>query len=120
MVHELVFGQQTNINRFTMDFYKKVKIFKVRGPGSHPKPFSILIKLGMCIAILSSCNVIIAKFLVQELVLGLQTNINRYKKKVAVFEVRGPGSPTKLLSILIKLSICIDIWPSYIAATAAC
>ena len=35
----------------TMDFYKKVEIFEVRVPGSHPKPLSILIKLGICIAI---------------------------------------------------------------------
>ena len=43
-----------------MDFYKKVEIFEVRGPGSHPKSISILIKLGMYIAIWSSCIVIIA------------------------------------------------------------
>ena len=57
---------------------------------------------------------------VQELVLGQQTNINRYIRKVAFFEVRGPGSTTKPLSILIKHSVCIDIWPSYIADIVAC
>ena len=44
----------------TMDFYKKVKIFKVRGPGSHSKPLAILINLGMCIAIWTSCIIVIA------------------------------------------------------------
>ena len=29
-----------------MGFYKKVEIFDVRGPGSDPKPLSILIKFG--------------------------------------------------------------------------
>ena len=29
-----------------MGFYEKVEIFDVRGPGSHPKPLSILIKIG--------------------------------------------------------------------------
>ena len=43
-----------------MDFYKKVEIFDVRGPDSHPKPLSILIKLGICIAIWTSCILIIA------------------------------------------------------------
>ena len=39
------------MHRCTMDFYKKVEIFEVGGPGSHPKALSILINLGMCIAI---------------------------------------------------------------------
>ena len=60
LAQELVLGQQTNIHRCTMEFYKKVEMFVVRGPGSNPKPFSILIKLGMCIAISSSCIVVIA------------------------------------------------------------
>ena len=53
LTQELVLGQQTNIHvaRCTMDFYKKVESFEVRDPGSHPKPLSILIKLGMCVAI---------------------------------------------------------------------
>ena len=53
-----VLGQQTNIHRCTMDFYTKVGIVEVRGPSSHPKPLSILIKFGMCIAIWNSCIVI--------------------------------------------------------------
>ena len=60
-----------------MDFYKKVEIFEVRGPGSHPKPLSILIKLGMCIAIWTSYIAIRATLLAQELVLGQQTKIHR-------------------------------------------
>ena len=40
-----------NINRGTMDFYKKVEMFGVRGPGSHPKTLLILIKHGMGIVI---------------------------------------------------------------------
>ena len=53
LAQELVLGQQTNIHRCTMDFYKKVEMLEVRGHASHPKPLSILIKLGMCIAIWS-------------------------------------------------------------------
>ena len=51
LAQELISGQLTNIHRCTMDFYKKIEIFEVRGPDSHPKPLSILIKFGMCIAI---------------------------------------------------------------------
>ena len=104
------YWQQTNIHRCTMDFYKKVEIFEVRGPGSHNKPFSIIIKLGMCTAIWFSCIVIV------ELVLGQQTNIHRctmdFYKKVEILEVRGPGRHPKPLSILIKLGMCIAIWSS--------
>ena len=39
---------------------------------------------------------------------------------VALFDVRDSGSPTKPLSVLIKLSICIDIWPRYVADIVAC
>ena len=38
-----------------MDFYKKVEIFDVRGHGFDPKPRSILINIGMCIAVSPSC-----------------------------------------------------------------
>ena len=34
-----------------MDFYKKVEIFDVRGPGSHAKPLLILINLGIGIGL---------------------------------------------------------------------
>ena len=51
LVQELVLEQKRNIHRCTMDFYKKVEIFEVGGPDSHPKPLSIQIKRGMCIAI---------------------------------------------------------------------
>ena len=43
-----------------------------------------------------------------------------FYKKVAIFEVRCSGSPTNALSVLIKLGISIDIWPSCIATIAAC
>ena len=43
---DLVLGQ-----RCTLDLYKKKgEIFKFRGPGSSPKPLSMIIKLDMCIA----------------------------------------------------------------------
>ena len=110
------FGQKTNLHRCTIDIYKKIEMFEDRGPGSYPKPLSILIKLGMSIAMWSSCIVIIATCWNKELVLGQQTNIYRHMREVALSEVRGLGSPTKPLSILVKLSICIDIWPGCITA----
>ena len=60
LAQKFVFGLQTNIHRCTMDFYKKVDIFDVWGPGSHPKHLLIQIKFGMCIATWSSSIVIIA------------------------------------------------------------
>ena len=104
-----------------MDFYKKVEIFEVRSPGSNAKPLSILIKLVMCIAIWSSGIVIIATSGKRA---GLGTNIHRctmdFYKKVEIFEVRGPGSHTKPLSILTKLGMFIAMWPSYIVIIATC
>ena len=60
LAQERALGQLTTMHRGTMDFYKKVDVFEVRGPGSHLKTLSILIKLGMYIAIWFSCIVFIA------------------------------------------------------------
>ena len=103
MAQELIFGQQTNIYQCTMDFYKKVAVLKVRGPDFHPKPLSIILKLGVCIDIWTSCFATTAASGTR-VVFGQQTNIHRYTmnfykfyKTVAILEVRSSSSPTKPL-----------------------
>ena len=102
-----------------MDFSKKIEIFEVRGPGSHLKPLSSVINLGMYIAIWSSCILIIATCWHRSWFWG---NIHRctmdFYNIVDISEVRGPGSHPKPLSIIIKLGICIDIWPGCIVIIA--
>ena len=74
----------------TMDIYKTVEIFEVRGPRFHPKPFSIL------------------------------KPVLWVPKLPLSFIVRGTGFHHKLLSILIKIGMCIAIWCSCIVIIAAC
>ena len=56
----------------------------------------------------------------QELVWGYRQIYIDIQLISVMFKVRGSGSPAKPLSIVNKLGICIDIWPSCIASTAAC
>ena len=100
---------------------KKVEIFD---RGSHPKPLSFLIKPGMYIGLWSYCIVIIAtcrnksRFLGSRLIYIAVQWISI--KKVEIFEVWGPGSHPKPLSILIKLGKCIPIWLSCLCIIATC